>query len=156
MCSSDLLSGLDEATVKNRLKAIGEDPSLLAETAAEQALDDALAAAAVALAVSRHAGTLEEVYTPMGQVYAQTGKDLTGVETLVLTGGAIIHNPKAGEIGQHALFRPGLPISLKPRRAKVYVDKSYILAAMGLLSDEYPDVAQQIMKKELVEYGTGK
>jgi uncharacterized protein (TIGR01319 family) len=150
------LSGLDEATVKNRLKAIGEDPSLLAETAAEQALDDALAAAAVALAVSRHAGTLEEVYTPMGQVYAQTGKDLTGVETLVLTGGAIIHNPKAGEIGQHALFRPGLPISLKPRRAKVYVDKSYILAAMGLLSDEYPDVAQQIMKKELVEYGTGK
>ena len=150
------LSGLDEATVKARLQAIGEDPSLLAETAEEQALDDALAAAAVELAVSRHAGTLEEVYTPMGQVYAQTGKDLTGVETLVLTGGAIIHNPNAGAIGRHALFHPGLPISLKPKRASVYVDKSYILAAMGLLSDEYPEVALQIMKKELVVYGTGK
>ena len=150
------LSGLDETATETRLKAIKDDPSLLPNTAADQALDDALAAAAVELAVSRHAGTLEEVYTPMGPMYAQTGKDLSAVENLVLTGGAIIHNKNAGAIGRHALFTPGLPVSLKPRRARVYVDKSYILAAMGLLSDEYPDVAQQIMKKELMADGTGE
>ena len=35
----------------------------------------------------RHAGTVEQVFTPTGAVFVQTGKDLTAVKTLVLTGG---------------------------------------------------------------------
>ena len=33
------------------------------------------------------------------------------------------------------------------------VDRKYILAAMGILSTEYPQTALRIMKKELVKDG---
>lgn len=148
------LSGLDGSTIEALMERIHDDPSILAETDEQKALDDALASAAVEIAVTRHAGTLEEVFTTVGQVYAQTGKDLTGVENMVLTGGAVIHNPRAGAIAGNAMFKPGLPISLKPKRAAIHIDKKYILAAMGLLSEEWPDVALQIMSKELVTNGT--
>ncbi len=38
-------------------------------------LDFALASLAVETAVARHAGTIEQTYTPMGLTYVQTGKD---------------------------------------------------------------------------------
>ncbi|MGL5578800.1 MAG: glutamate mutase L, partial [Fusobacteriaceae bacterium] len=34
---------------------------------------------------------------------------------------------------------------------KFLVDKTYILSAMGLLAEDYPDMAVRIMKKYLVE-----
>ena len=40
--------------------------------------------------------------------------------------------------------------------ADVWVDRSYILAAMGLLSVHYPQTALRIMKKELEKYGYQK
>ena len=42
---------------------------------------------------------------------------------------------QAAAIARHALWSPQSPQSLKPRRANIYVDKQYILAAMGLLSE---------------------
>lgn len=150
------LSGLLEDEVQKQLDQIQKQPGILAVTPAQKAFDDALAAAAIEVAMSRHAGTLEEVYTPMGQVFAQSGKDLRNVRNLVLTGGAIIHNESVEKVAAHALFKPGLPISLKPKQADIYVDKQYILAAMGLLSEIDPDAAYQIMEKELVRYGAGE
>jgi hypothetical protein len=44
-------------------------------------------------------------------------------------------------------------MSLRPKAADVWVDRSYILAAMGLLSGHYPDAALRIMKKELEKHG---
>ena len=43
------------------------------------------------------------------------------------------------------------PGSLKPKRCTVLVDRSYIIAAMGLLSQYYPDAALTILKEELVK-----
>ncbi len=148
------LSGLGETQITQLLSAIRENPGLLPQTAAEEALDNALAAAAVETAFTRHAGTLEQVYTPMGPAYSQSGKDLTGVETLVMTGGAIIHNKKAGQVAAYTLYNPRTPASLKPKRVRAWVDRSYILAAMGLLGEADPDTAVTIMKKELEDYGT--
>jgi uncharacterized protein (TIGR01319 family) len=108
----------------------------------------------VETAALRHAGTLEEVYTPHGLHYIQQGKDLSDVDNLIITGGAVIHNKNAGKIASFALSTPSKPFSLLPKRAKVYVDQKYILSAMGLLSAEYPEAAYTIMKKELVDHGT--
>ena len=115
------------------------------------ALDYALASLAIEVAVTRHAGHLEQFYSPMGISYIQTGKDLTAVKTVVVTGGAIIHTKRTAQIAAHALFNPVDSFSLKPKSADIYVDRKYILAAMGLLSTEYPDTALRIMKKELVK-----
>lgn len=116
-------------------------------------LDDALAAAAVETASIRHAGTVEQVYTPMGETYVQSGKDLSEVKNIVLTGGALIYSDHVDRIGSYAMGNVRSPYSLRPKRAKIWVDRKYILAAMGLLSRKYPETALGIMKREISYYG---
>lgn len=116
-------------------------------------LDHALAACAVREAVKRHAGTVRETYTMMGLTYVQEGKNLSGVRKIVVTGGSLIHTQRTTEIAAYALASPAEPASLRPRQADILVDRSYILAAMGLLSSHYPQTALRIMKKELEFYG---
>lgn len=118
-----------------------------------EAIDFALASLAVETAVTRHAGHLEQFYSPMGENYLQTGKDLTGIRKIILTGGALIHAKNAALIASHALFNPADPFSLKPVSAEIFTDKKYILAAMGLLGEKYPDTALRIMKEELAKNG---
>jgi uncharacterized protein (TIGR01319 family) len=116
-------------------------------------LDFALASMAIEEAVRRHAGTIEETYTMMGQTFVQEGKNLTKVKQIVVTGGSLIHTKRTEEIAAHALYSPQQPASLRPKAADVWVDRTYILAAMGLLSIHYPQTALRIMKKELEYHG---
>ena len=116
-------------------------------------LDHALAACAVREAVKRHAGTVRETYTMMGLTYVQEGKNLSNVRKIVVTGGSLIHTQRTTEIASYALASPAEPASLRPRQADVLVDRSYILAAMGLLSSYDPQTALRIMKKELEFHG---
>ena len=116
-------------------------------------LDFALASSAVAEAVARHAGTISETYTMLGQTFVQEGKNLTKVKQIVVTGGSLIHTRQTEKIAAHALYDPTHPESLRPKEAGVWVDRTYILAAMGLLSLHYPQTALRIMKKELEYYG---
>ena len=116
-------------------------------------LDYALASMAIEEAVSRHAGTIEETYTMMGQTFVQEGKNLTKVKQIIVTGGSLIHTKRTAEIAAHALYSPAQPASLRPKKADVWVDRTYILAAMGLLSSYYPQTALRIMKKELEYHG---
>ncbi|MBQ8391918.1 MAG: glutamate mutase L [Clostridia bacterium] len=115
-------------------------------------LDFALASCAIDEAVGRHAGTITETYTMMGQTFVQEGKNLTGVKNIVVTGGSLIHTKRTAEIASFALYSGQKPASLRPKKADVWVDRTYILAAMGLLSSYYPEVALRIMKKELKYY----
>ncbi len=119
-------------------------------------LDYALASMAIREAVTRHAGTIEETYTMMGLTYVQSGKNLTGVKQIVVTGGSLIHTKHTEEIAAHALFSPAQPTPLRPKQADVWVDRTDILAAMGLLSSHYPQTALRIMKKELEYHGNSK
>ena len=116
-------------------------------------LDYALASMAIEEAVKRHAGTIEETYTLMGKTYLQEGKNLTKVGQIVVTGGSLIHTVRTEEIASHALYSPMQPASLRPMKADVWVDRTYILAAMGLLSGYDPQTALRIMKKELEHHG---
>ena len=148
------LSGLSKARVtelvedlkQNTDKVPNGDPEL-------EALDYALASMAIEEAVRRHAGTIEETYTMMGLTYVQTGKNLTKVKQIVVTGGSLIHTKRTEQIAAHALYSPAEPASLRPKKASVWVDRTYILAAMGLLSTHYPQTALRIMKKELEYHG---
>ena len=77
----------------------------------------------------------------------------TGVKQIVVTGGSLIHAARTEEIAVKALYSPMKPQSLRPKKANVWIDKTYILAAMGLLSSYHPKTALRIMKKELKYYG---
>ena len=112
-------------------------------------LDFALASMAIETAVERHAGSMEETFTLMGRTYIQTGKDLRHVKQIVVTGGSLIRTARTAEIAAHALYSPAAPMSLRPMKAEIRVDRKYMLAAMGLLSEYEPVTALRIMKKEL-------
>ena len=148
------LSGLSEKRVLDLVQELKENTDKVPDGDKElEALDYALACCAVAEAVTRHAGTIEETYTMMGKTFVQEGKNLTKVQRIVVTGGSLIHTKRTEKIAAHALYDPMQPGSLRPKAADVWVDRTYILAAMGLLSFRYPQTALRIMKKELEFYG---
>ena len=148
------LSGLSIPRIHSLVSDLRENTDKVPEGGDElEALDFALASCAIEEAVRRHAGTISETYTMMGQTFVQEGKNLTNVKQIVVTGGSLIHTRRTAEIAAHACYRPSQPDSLRPRAASVWVDRTYILAAMGLLSSYYPQTALRIMKKELEFYG---
>ena len=144
------LSGLDEEKINALLDKITQNKDVVPNGDSElEALDFALASSAIEEAVTRHAGTIYETYTMMGQTFVQEGKNLTKVKKIVVTGGSLIHTDRTAEIASSALYSPQHPNSLRPKEAEILVDRKYIIAAMGLLSTYYPEVALRIMKKEL-------
>jgi uncharacterized protein (TIGR01319 family) len=144
------LSTLDEPKVTALLDQLAEHPDMIPSPGSDlEKLDFALASMAIETAVKRHAGTIEETYTLMGLTYIQSGKDLRNVKQIIVTGGSLIRTARTKEIASHALMNRLSPMSLMPLEADIRVDREYILAAMGLLSEHYPQIALRIMKKEL-------
>ena len=147
------IAGLSRQKTGKILEDFKEQKDIIPATDEQKAVDKALACMAVETAAIRHAGSIEEVYTPTGLTYVQEGKDLTDVKNLVVTGGSLIHAESIEEIAAYAGADERVPGSLRPKDAKLFVDKKYILAAMGILSEHYPEQALRIMKKELIQYG---
>lgn len=117
----------------------------------EVLFDEAMAKVATELSMERHCGTVECVYTPMGAVYTQMGKDLMEAKYMIGTGGVLVHSKNPADILKAGGFDKNNPVSLRPRHPNYLLDKTYILSAMGLLAQDYPDKAVRIMKKYLVE-----
>ena len=121
----------------------------LPRTEEELACHRLLSCLTVEVAVSRHAGKIEVVYGPTGERLVQHGKDLTGVKTVIGTGGPIVFSGSRREILGNALFREEAPFVLKPRNPKFYIDEQYILYAVGLLSQVDPEKALSLARKYL-------
>jgi uncharacterized protein (TIGR01319 family) len=132
-----------------RLEKLSQCVEVLPQTVEDQDLDFALAACAARAAMERHAGLIEGLWGPQGQYFVQYGKDLTGVEHLIGTGGIFIHHPRSGDILGRTLFSPQEPFSLRPKNPALYTDARYCLYAVGLLADRYPESALRIAKKYL-------
>jgi len=110
---------------------------------------DLLSCVAVDTAVARHVGRLEVVYGPSGQVLVQHGKDLTQVKTVIGTGGGIVFSANPREVLEAALMLSNNDAILKPKAPKLLLDESYVLFAVGLLSQVEPVRALSLIKKHL-------
>ena len=120
-------------------------------TAKDFKVDQLLASLAVDYAFSRHVGKIEAVYTPLGMMYYQTGKDLSNVSSIIGTGGVIINSQEAKTILSKALASLDKPLELRPKNANIMLDKNYILSAMGLLALDEPLLALQLMKENIIK-----
>jgi uncharacterized protein (TIGR01319 family) len=127
------------------------DPGRLPRNEPEMALDAALARMAVKTSFERHVGRLETVYGPHGEMLVQTGKDLSEVATVIGTGGPLAYSPCPHAILSAVLPAPEELGLLKPKKAKFYVDKQYVMYAAGLLAATEPNAALRIMKQSLTE-----
>ncbi|KAJ52264.1 uncharacterized protein (TIGR01319 family) [Clostridium tetanomorphum] len=136
-----------EACCKYRAEHI----KMVPETEEEIKFDEAMAKVATDMAMERHVGVIESMYTPMGVIYSQIGKDLLNVKCVIGTGGVLVHSKNPGEILKAGSFDMADATHLKPQHPEYYIDKTYILSAMGLLAEDLPDKAVRIMKKYLVK-----
>lgn len=146
-------TGLTEEQVISYIHRVHDRVDEVPSGETQWTVDTAMAQMATELAVERHAGTMETLWTPMGAVHVQHGKDLTQVSCLIGTGGVLVNHPKPRKILMGALFKQNQPTILRPQRPKMMLDKKYILAAVGLLAELKPTVALRLAKKNLVEIG---
>jgi len=122
----------------------------LPQTEVERKVEIAMGRACTRLATERHVGQLETVFTLNGNAFVQTGKDLTAVKIVVGTGGVIINHQEPEGILKGAAYDASTPQKLKPISPEFWIDEKYIMAAMGLLGEEYPRAAIRMMKKYIV------
>jgi uncharacterized protein (TIGR01319 family) len=113
-------------------------------------IEDVIAGRCIDIAISRHVGTLKSIYTPMGMMYQQIGKDLTKTKYFIGTGGAVIASKNPKIMLNQALYMDSKPLELRPKHPEFLLDQDYILSAMGLLSMDYPEIALRIMKKRII------
>ena len=118
------------------------DPDFLPSTAAERGEDLSIATLAATIAFRRHA---------RGEPGAAPRKDLRDVRLLIGSGGVLRHAPAsdaavvlAAPLGDLA---GGYPL---PRSARAVVDMSYVLAPAGLLASEHPDIAVELLRRNLL------
>lgn len=141
---------LEATALQARLEERHNNVAFVPQDGVESAIDIGLGSCAVEVAVERHVGTIKESWGVDGLVRIQTGKDLTGLRTVIGTGGLFSHNPGAARVLNAALMRSDAPFSLKPRHADFYIDHSYVLYGVGLLGTQNPDAALRLARRHLV------
>jgi uncharacterized protein (TIGR01319 family) len=126
-----------------------ERPDWIPADPAEARLDHLLATACATRALERHCGTMLLSRGGDGTpTLLRDGPDLCEVRLVVGTGGVLAHRDDGEEVLREALGRRG-PRSLAPHEAAVRLDRSYVLAAAGLLAELDPAAAQRLLETEL-------
>lgn len=141
----DELKEYYDADYKTECKRRSEDIMMVPKRKEDKNIDASIAKACVNHSVDRHVGKIRKEYSNGRYIYYQSGKDLSNFNTIIGTGGVLVHseNPKKIlELSEKELY---------PKNSKYYLDKDYILSSMGLLATEDKETALDIMKKHIKE-----
>ena len=143
---------LNEEAIKEWIALCKKEPGTIsAKDSPGRKIDEYLACHAVKVAVERHCGTIERVYTPVGETILMSGKDLTTVPAVAGIGGPVINSDDPVKILKAALYDQSAHEFLKPIAPRFLLDRKYIFASMGLIGKVDPRLALKIMKDEIVE-----
>jgi len=144
------LEHIDEIDLKEEFQKRYDNTEFIATEENDIAFDEVMAKICVDISMKRHAGTVTQVYSPLGMMYSQEGKDLLELPYLIGTGGVLIYSKNPTEILKAGLFNAEDIESLKPRNPKYMIDKKYVLSALGLLAMIDEDKALRMLKKYMV------
>ena len=126
-----------------------DDPAFLPSTEGERDEDEAVAAAAVGVALRRHAGRSQVAFSDQGRVVERSGKDLREVDLLVGSGGVLRNN--ASDVAARvlgAVTGDDVPGGWQlPRAPRTVVDRDYVLAPAGLLAEAHPHAAYALLAR---------
>lgn len=101
------------------------------------------------IALKRHSGKLKHIYGPSGKKTIAEGKDLTSVKYLIATGGPLTRLPNRESILKQIIKDSNGLELLPPSDAKIFIDRDYIMASLGVMSKKYPEIALSLLKKSL-------
>ena len=141
---------ISEDAVREWVSICKKEPDTIsAKGTPNRSIDEYLCRHAVRVAVERHCGTVESIYTPMGETILISGKDLTDVPAVVGIGGPVINSEDPVKILKAAVCDPSVHGFLKPASPKFFLDGKYIFASMGLIAKVDLRLALEIMKDEI-------
>jgi uncharacterized protein (TIGR01319 family) len=138
---------VSRATIAQYIEQISQETSRVPQEDWQGAVDAQLARIAVDLAIERHVGKRERIVTREGETWVYYGKDLSETRTLIGTGGVFIYNSHVAHILSPGSGGDRRYDVLRPKSPSLFVDSSYLLYAVGLLSESFPDLATRIFKK---------
>jgi uncharacterized protein (TIGR01319 family) len=152
----DIIGEEFEQRLSKYVAYLEKNPDHISTTDMEQLFDEGLAIAALEIALKRHAGCLSQEYDPVAGIAPGTpiGRDLRKVRRVIGVGGVLAHArpDKAVGILTKALANPAL--SLLPKRPEIIIDGNYLMYAIGVLSQIYPEATLRFAKRYL-EFNEG-
>jgi uncharacterized protein (TIGR01319 family) len=140
---------VSQAEIAQYVGNISRETARVPETEWQGAVDAELAHIAVDIAIERHVGKKERIIAREGEAWIYYGKDLSETRTVIGTGGVFIYNAHASHVLSAGNAGDGRYEVLRPKYPKLFVDGSYLLYAVGLLSRKRPDVGLKMFKKYL-------
>ena len=81
------ISGINRQKIAGLVEYLGSHTDYIPDNEEMEHIDYALACAAVETAVTRHAGSLEQVYHPCGLTYVQSGQGFAAVKNVIVRAG---------------------------------------------------------------------
>ena len=144
--------GADVDAVDDYTKRLERHLDTLPQREMEREMERALAICSMEVALKRHAGYIAQEYDPVMGTTPGTvmGRDLRSVRHVIGVGGIFAHSEEgeALDVLQSAFQDPG--ISLFPEAPKFYIDKNYVLYALGILGKYYPEAVVDYMKRDII------
>ncbi len=146
---ADLLAKYEAKWAEDRSNYMAAHINTISQELQEKRFDLDLSRSAVAIAMNRHVGRIETIYTLSGATQVQIGKDLTKVCQVIGTGGVFSYGPDPEYILEGTKRQASDQLLLKPERPEFFIDSQYILFAAGILCDLDKEVALETMKRYL-------
>ena len=144
-------AGASAEAFSSWVERASRSPETIAATVEELLFDRTLAEACLYHALIRHAGTMEETWTPGGKVRVQHGKDLRRVRRLVASGGWLARaaDPQVLLRALDAARRDSGGTSLVPEDPEMLADTRYLLTLLGNLAADHPAEAAALAAASL-------
>jgi len=144
--AGELRENFSEPKVRNEdfqtyIDQISRETGTVPQQPWHSAADAVLARNAVDIAIARHVGRRERIVAREGEAWLHYGKDLRETRALIGIGGVFVHNPHGPYILRHRPRDDEGIQALRPKNPQLYMDKSYLLYAVGLLSETRPGTA---------------
>lgn len=140
--------GVSEDEAARRTEALPPIPS----TQAERSLAAELAFHAARLSLARHAGRYVDVFGMPGRRRYAEGKDLTGVQTVIGTGGGLARLDGEATLRRVLATVDGRTLAPAPD-ASILIDADYTMAALGAVLTEHPTGALRLLLQSLSHEG---
>lgn len=120
-----------------------KNPFMISENEEELRFDEIMAKNCVRISVLRHGGKLRATYINGRDVLVQSGKDLRKIKVVIGTGGIILNSRNPDDILEVA--KEPRKNRLLPENPEFYIDKKYIMSAMGVLSMINEELALKLL-----------
>lgn len=139
-------AGASARDFQDWVRKVAALPETLPGAKDEQLFDDILAEACLSHALTRHAGTVEEVWTPGGKVRVQRGKDLRGVRRIVASGGWLARRGSSAPLERALASARSCSggASLLPESPVILADDCHLLPLLGNIVRIDPSAAVRL------------